>query len=352
MYENLNNYRIFYTVASLGNISKAADKLFISQPAISKSISNLEKGLGVTLFSRTSKGVSLTEEGEILYQHIGNAFDSINQAEDEIKKIHDLGIGQLKIGVSTSLCKHILLDYLKDFIDENPHIKVTIRCHSTKNTLNLLSEGKIDLGLICETDIPKGFTYKELTTIHDIFVTSDSYLDNLHLRESDQASQENEYQWMFAGNITSFISEDKASASGESKSGEPALSISSLINDSSTKTNAHGKLSIKDILEKSNLMLLEKNNVTRTHIDAYLTSEGIYPNQVLEVNNMDLLIDFASIGMGVASVVREFALDYLETGRIVELPLDKEIEKRTVGFIYSSNKNKSTVLNRFLEFCD
>ena len=331
MYENLNNYRIFYTVASLGNISKAADKLFISQPAISKSISNLEKGLGVTLFSRTSKGVSLTEEGEILYQHIGNAFDSINQAEDEIKKIHDLGIGQLKIGVSTSLCKHILLDYLKDFIDENPHIKVTIRCHSTKNTLNLIAEGKIDLGLICETDIPKGFTYKELTTIHDIFVTSDSYLDNLHLRESDHTPQENEYQWMFAGNITSFISEDKESTS--------------------SKSNIPGKLSIKDILEKSNLMLLEKNNVTRTHIDAYLTSEGIYPNQVLEVNNMDLLIDFASIGMGVASVVREFALDYLEAGKIIELPLEKEIEKRTVGFIYSNNKNKSTVLNKFLDFC-
>lgn len=341
MYENLNNYRIFYTVASLGNISKAADKLFISQPAISKSISNLEKGLGVTLFSRTSKGVSLTEEGEILYQHIGNAFDSINQAEDEIKKIHDLGIGQLKIGVSTSLCKHILLDYLKEFIDENPHIKVTIRCHSTKNTLNLLADGKIDLGLICETDIPKGFTYKELTTIHDIFVTSDSYLDNLHLREGDQTAQENEYQWMFAGNITSFISEDERDDANLDR------------NTTSSKFNSanQGMLSIKDILEKSNLMLLEKNNVTRTHIDAYLASEGIYPNQVLEVNNMDLLIDFASIGMGVASVVREFALDYLESGKIVELPLEKEIKKRTVGFIYSSNKNKSTVLNKFLDFC-
>lgn len=340
MYENLNNYRIFYTVASLGNISKAADKLFISQPAISKSISNLEKGLGVTLFSRTSKGVSLTEEGEILYQHIGNAFDSINQAEDEIKKIHDLGIGQLKIGVSTSLCKHILLDYLKDFIDENPHIKVTIRCHSTRNTMNLLAEGKIDLGLICETDIPKGFTYKELTTIHDIFVTSDSYLDNLHLREAEQTASENDYQWMFAGNITSFISE-------EDKDGVKSITS---IPANGTDITMPNKLSIKDILEKSNLMLLEKNNVTRTHIDAYLASEGIYPNQVLEVNNMDLLIDFASIGMGVASVVREFALDYLEAGKIIELPLEKEIEKRTVGFIYSSNKNKSTVLKKFLEF--
>lgn len=347
MYENLNNYRIFYTVASLGNISKAADKLYISQPAISKSISNLEKGLNVTLFSRTSKGVTLTEEGEILYQHIGNAFDSINQAEDEIKKIHDLGIGQLKIGVSTSLCKHILLDYLKDFINENPHIKVTIRCHSTRNTLNLLAEGKIDLGLICETDIPKGFTYKELTTIHDIFVTSESYLDNLQLREFEQASTPTDYSWMFAGNITSFISEDDMDSEVDA-----LLATDNVISNNNKNNSNASKLSIKDILEKSNLMLLEKNNVTRTHIDSYLTSEGIYPNQVLEVNNMDLLIDFASIGMGVASVVREFALDYLEAGKIVELPLEKEIEKRTVGFIYSSNKNKSTVLNKFLEFCD
>ena len=351
MYENLNNYRIFYTVASLGNISKAADKLFISQPAISKSISNLEKGLGVTLFSRTSKGVSLTEEGEILYQHIGNAFDSINQAEDEIKKIHDLGIGQLKIGVSTSLCKHILLDYLKNFIDENPHIKVTIRCHSTKNTLNLLSEGKIDLGLICETDIPKGFTYKELTTIHDIFVTSDSYLDNLHLREMEQTPSQDEYQWMFAGNITSLIGEDKTSVSNKSEANTQNALNNYTKDGSVKKNNVQNKLSIKDILEKSNLMLLEKNNVTRTHIDSYLASEGIYPNQVLEVNNMDLLIDFASIGMGVASVVREFALDYLETGKIIELPLEKKIEKRTVGFIYSNSKGKSIVLNKFLEFC-
>ncbi len=335
MYDNLNNYKIFYTVATLGNISHAADALFISQPAISKSISNLEKGLGVTLFSRTSRGVSLTEEGEILFTHIGSAFDSINQAEDEIKKIHDLGIGQLKIGVSTSLCKHILLDYLKDFIDQYPHIKVTIRCHSTLNTLNLLSEGKIDLGLICETDIPKGYTYKELTTIHDTFVTSQSYLDNLELREGEQIMAEDEFPWMFAGNITSLV--------GDSKD----------INEhthSNTQISTSG-LSIKDVLEKSNLMVLEKNNVTRTHIDSYLASEGIYPNQILEVNNMDLLIDFASIGMGVASVVREFAKDYIDSGSIIELPLEKPIQKRTVGFIYADTKNKSTVLNKFLDFC-
>lgn len=63
MYDNLNNYKVFYTVARAGNISRAADMLFISQPAISKSISRLEEGLGVRLFIRTAKGVTLTDEG-------------------------------------------------------------------------------------------------------------------------------------------------------------------------------------------------------------------------------------------------------------------------------------------------
>lgn len=335
MYDNLNNYKVFYTVASLGNISHAADALYISQPAISKSISRLEEGLGVILFVRTSKGVMLTDEGKILYQHINTAFDSINQAEDEIKRINELGIGQLKIGVSTSLCKHILLDYLQKFITENPHIKVIIDCHSTLNTMKLLQDGKIDLGLICETEIPRGFKYEKLTEIQDIFVASDTYLDNLHLREHEEQDSIPENPWPFAGNLTSLITD---SGANQSAADLPYKKYS-------------GKLSIKEILEKSNLMLLEKNNVTRTHIDDYLTANNIHPKQILEINNMDLLIDFASIGMGVASVVREFAEEYLSLGQIIELPLEKAIEKRTVGFVFADTKNKSTALSKFLSFC-
>jgi len=328
MYDNLNNYRVFFTVANLGNISKAADALYISQPAISKSISKLESGLNTKLFERTSKGVELTEEGIILYEHIKNAFDNINKGEDEIKRMHELGIGQLRIGVSTSLCKHILLDYLQEFINQNPHIKVTIDCHSTLNTMKLLRDGTIDMGLICETDIPKGFVYKKLTDIHDIFVTSDTYLDNLNLREYDEQASIPDNPWIFAGNITALIEEED-----------------------NVKKMTTNKLSVREILEKSNLMMLEKNNVTRTHIDSYLESENIYPNQILEVNNLDLLLDFASIGMGVASVVREFAEEYLASGEVIELPLDNPIKKRTVGFVFADNKTKPTALTKFLSFC-
>lgn len=327
MYDNLNNYKAFYTVAKFGSISKAAEILFVSQPALSKSIAKLEEGLSTKLFSRTSKGVILTSEGQILYEHIKTAFDTIGKGEEEIKRISELGIGQLRIGVSTSLCKHILLDYLQNFIIENPHIKVIIDCHSTVNTMKLLQEGKIDLGLICETNIPKGFTYKQLTDIHDIFVASESYLDNLMLRETEEitASSE-ETPIFFAGNLTSYIP-----------------------NSVNSYNHAVDKMPTETIIEKSNLMMLEQKNITRTHIDHYLAEQGILPSQILEVNNMDLLIDFASIGMGVACVVKEFAKDYLEAGQIIELKLKKSIQKRTVGFVYAESKNKPAALSKFLD---
>lgn len=322
MFENLNNYKTFYTVAKTGNISHAADILYISQPAISKSISKLEEGLGVKLFTRTAKGVSLTDEGEILFEHVKNAFESISEGEDEIKRISELGIGQLRIGVSTSLCKYILLDYLQDFIFENPHIKVTIDCHSTVNTIKLLQANKIDIGLICHTDIPSGYTYKKVREIHDIFVANDSYLNNLRLRETEEKLEETDNPWMFAGNLTPLL---------EIKEGE--------------------KISTAEIIEKSNLMLLESTNITRKYIDDYLEECNIYPSQIFEISNMDLLIDFASIGMGVAGVVREFAKDHLASGQIKELPLEKPIPKRSVGFIYPKSNAKSVALQKFIEFC-
>ena len=87
MDQNLSLYKVFYTVANTGNISKAASELFISQPAISKSIRKLEQSLDVTLFSRNSRGVQLTEEGEILYGYVQSAFYSLQLGEAQLQKI-------------------------------------------------------------------------------------------------------------------------------------------------------------------------------------------------------------------------------------------------------------------------
>ena len=84
--ENLNLYHIFYETAICGNISMAARKLYISQPAISKAISKLESSLGVSLFVRSSRGVKLTPDGEILLKQLDTAFHAIKQGEDTIER--------------------------------------------------------------------------------------------------------------------------------------------------------------------------------------------------------------------------------------------------------------------------
>lgn len=305
MEQNLNHYKIFYEAAKTGNISKAADSLYLSQPAVSKSITKLEQSLGQTLFIRSKKGVKLTEEGKMLFDYLKQAFDSIDTAEKNLRQITQFGISQLRIGVSTSLCKHILLPYLQDFIRENPHVKISIACNPTYETIQLLKKEQIDIGLICDTPLEKGYHFSSLRSIHDTFVTTQTYLDNLMLRERN-------------------------SHAGNSISSEFGME--------------------KEILEKCNLMLLDKENISRIFIDEYFMKNHIHPGQLLEINNMDLLIDFAAIGIGVACVVREFVGSYIEKKQVIELPLDYEIPERTVGLIYHEHSLNATT-KKFLDFC-
>ena len=151
MDQNLNYYKVFYTAAKYKNISKAADALYISQPAISKTLSKLEENLNCTLFYRTSRGITLTAEGQLLYERIQEAFQILESGEEELHRMNELELGQIRIGVSTTLCKYILLPYLQNFMQKYPDIKITIECQSTIHTIELLKNGSIDIGLIGST---------------------------------------------------------------------------------------------------------------------------------------------------------------------------------------------------------
>ncbi len=341
MEQNLNYYKIFYEVAKAGNISKAAESLYISQPAISKSINKLEQSLNHTLFIRSKKGVTLTEEGQTLFQHLDSAFESIENAEKTLKRIGQLGLGQLRIGVSTSLCKYILLPYLQDFIQENPHVKVSIECNPTYETIQLLQQGKIDIGLICETPLDKQFQFMPLRSIQDTFVTTQTYLDNLILREQDSIEEHS----------NDHINYKSADAKNDNENFAHLPNVTGLLFFSEPSPQpVENTLTTKEIIEKSNLMLLDKGNISRNYIEAYFDQNQINPGQVLEINNMDLLIDFATIGMGVACVVREFIASHIENGQVIELPLDVDIPKRIVGFIYDEHLLSNTG-KKFIGFC-
>lgn len=300
MEENLSLYRIFNSVAATGNISRSAKELYISQPAISKGISRLEENLSVTLFLRSSRGVKLTEEGALLYEYTKTAFDTLKQGELNLKSNTLLGIGHIRIGVSTTLCKYLLLPYLKPFVEAYPHIKITIECRSTFETLELLEQNKIDIGLIGRPKNLKNLDFHEITEIEDVFVTTTTYLSNLELRE---------------GNI---------------KGDYPLMT--------------------SEIFRTSNLMLLDEKNMTRIFIEDYLAKNLIKTNQILEVNNMDLLIEFAKIGLGISCVIKEFVEKELNNNILIELPLEKPLEKRSVGFAYVKSSKTNEALVKFIHF--
>ncbi|HIT88970.1 MAG TPA: LysR family transcriptional regulator [Candidatus Merdenecus merdavium] len=292
MNQSLSLYRVFYTVATRGNISKAAEELFISQPAISKSIKKLEEGLNTTLFLRNSRGVELTEEGKLLYQYVQSAFETLKVGEGKLQQITELGMGHLKIGVSTTLCKHILLPYLKKFVSLHPHIKISIECQSSNITLQMLEDHNIDIGLIGQPSNKQNVAFYPLGEIEDIFVATKQYIDNVKVRNPKHS---------------------------------------------------------KNILNYSALMILDKENLTRQYVEGYLRKNNLELSHVLEVSSMDLLIEFATIGLGAACVIKEFVQPHLTEGSLIHLPLDVPIPKRTIGFAHTKT---STLSHTTLEFVD
>lgn len=292
MDQNLSQYRIFYAVARTGNISRAARELYISQPAISKAISKLEDSLHTTLFIRNSRGVLLTEEGQILFCHIQAAFQELASGEQELRRIREFNLGHIRIGVSNTLCRFIMLPYLKGFIEKYPHIKITIENQSSTHTLAMLEQQRIDVGLIAKPESQRNLTFLPIMEIEDIFAAAPSYLENLRLREGSDA----------------------------------------------------------DIFQTGNIMLLDKHNVTRTYIDDYMAANHIEANSLLQVTTMDLLIEFARIGLGIGCMIKEFVKEDLESGRLIEIPLGNPIRKRTIGFACRTGLS-SKALAAFIQFC-
>ena len=132
---DLELYRIFYVVAKNNHMTRASEELFISQPAISQAIKKLESQLGGTLFLRSNKGMELTEEGKMLYSYIKNAIELINNAEADFTSFKDLDKGEIKIGISTTLTKLVLMDTIKNFHKDYPNIDIKIINELTSNLI-------------------------------------------------------------------------------------------------------------------------------------------------------------------------------------------------------------------------
>jgi DNA-binding transcriptional LysR family regulator len=108
-------YKIFEAVASCGNITAAAERLYISQPAVSQSIKQLEAALGCVLFIRTGRGVRLTAEGEVLHRYAARGLEQIRLGEKQLEALLNMERGEVRIGASDMTLKYYLLPYLEKY---------------------------------------------------------------------------------------------------------------------------------------------------------------------------------------------------------------------------------------------
>ena len=282
-------YRVFYTVASCGTVSAAAEALFVTQPAVSKSIRKLEELTECRLFIRSSKGVRLTTEGEILYNFARKGFEYLQSGERVLKKIRNRQDGLVRVGISNTLCRYYFIPHLEAFHQRYPGIRITIVNRTSPETLHLLEQGLIDFGII---SIPKKrfpFAFRELLTVRDVFVAGRHF---------------------------------------------PGLK---------------GPVSLQDLVQHP-LMMLEKDNVTRRYIDDYLAENGVDLQPEIEIGSLDFLVEFARIGLGVALVIRNFIEDELTAGLLREIAVAPAMPARQVGIVMPADLPLSIAAETFIDF--
>lgn len=177
---NFNLYRSFYAVALTGSFSEAARLLYVSQPSLSYNVKQLEEQLNISLFYRKVNGVSLTYEGEKLFEHIKSAFSSIIQAEEMIRQATNKESGSLMIGAPTHIINFYLMNILEDFLKENPNVHIKIVEKTSNSLKELLQKNMIDI--IIDTSFtnidPQLYETKELSNESCCFVGDKELMEN------------------------------------------------------------------------------------------------------------------------------------------------------------------------------
>lgn len=291
MNTNLEYYKVFYYVGKLQSISMAAEELKVSQPAVSQAIRNLEKELGSSLFMRTSKGVRLTAEGEVLFSYVERGYGIICQGEKKFLEMQDLESGEICIGASDMTLQFYLLDYLEAFHEAYPKIKVTVTNAPTPETLHHLQDGRIDFGVVSTPmKVEKNLHVTPVRQIEDVFV---------------------------AGKKFSYMQ--------------------------------GGKLSYKE-LETMPLMCLEGDTSTRKYVEDFLQENQVKIEPEFELPTSDMLIQFAKRGLGVASVVKDFAKEAIEQGELFQLRFNKTIPKRDFCIVLNDRVPLTAAARKMLDF--
>lgn len=268
---DLELYRVFSAVAEAGSFSMGAQNLFITQPAASQAVHKLEEELGTRLFTRGRRGVTLTQEGELLYRHVSSALDILNAGERSIERVQNLEEGLLKIGAADTITKELLLPYIGEFRKLHPGVQVQVTNRTSLQLTDRLCHGELDIAVVNLPIDDERLTVQPIREIHDIFVAGPEFFEMC---------------------------------------GRPVT---------------------PEELSRQPLIMLESASNSRRYVDKFFADNGVTLRPQIELGAHDLLTGFAAIGFGLSCVVKEFCEKDLKSGVVKPVALTFPIPPRHIG---------------------
>ena len=284
----LELYRVFKEVAETGNISVAAKNLYISQSAVSQSIKQLETALQARLFARSPRGVTLTGEGQMLYEYVRSALSLLSTGEDKLSQAQQLLLGTLIIGASDTVTSFFLTPYLEAFHRQHPAIRLKIVSGRSAKVLSMLKSGAVDIAFASSPADPAVENWPCFAT-HSVFVAGSDYdcdFDHVYTRQE----------------IADFP-----------------------------------------------LILLERKASGRVFLEQEFLKSGVTLNPEIELSSRSLLVSLARIGLGVAGVTLEFVQKALDAGDILLLQTDFDIPARSVDMCTLRDVTPTAAAAAFME---
>ncbi len=290
---NLELYRVFYTVAKCGSLTRAAEELYISQPAVSQSVKQLENQLGVSLFNRTHRGMELSAQGgKVIFSEVERALGLLHDAENRIAQMKESATGTIRIGASDTIFEYFLADKIVDFHERFPAVKIELLADFTPDTIEKLKADRCDVAFVnlpIEVD-PELQLYGNCMRLNDIFIAGEKY-----------------------------------------------------------KELTDGTVSLAK-LKKYPLIMMDKNTVSRRSFDGFLKSVGVDLQPSIEVGSWDLMKRLVLRGMGVGVIPREYAVRRLNAEELFEIKTDPVLPARSVGMLLPKNQPVSYALHSFIDY--
>ena len=292
---NLELYRVFYTVAKCGSLTKAAEELYISQPAVSQSVKQLENQLGISLFNRTHRGMELSAQGgKLIFSRVEQALRLIEEAENMIEQLNTSATGTIRIGASDMIFEYFLADKIVEYHEKFPAVKIELVSDLTHKTLEALKTNKCDVGFInlpIPSD-PELTVYGNCMRLTDVFVTNEQHIE-----------------------LTKGV-----------------IPLSKL--------------------QEYPLILMDPNTIARKSMTVFLENNGIELKPSIEISSWDLMKRLVIRGMGVGCIPREYALHRLADKSMYEIKTDPALPARSIGMALPKNAQIPYALRAFIDLFD